>query len=111
MAIAVVSAMALSVGLVATAPVASAAAPPAPYFNGFKNLGDAQTPSNGSLEPMFDVNRVPSGTSGITAASGDFFAQAPANTTGALSQFTRLGGYSDAFPTGGFTTSVAVYST
>ena len=54
---------------------------------------------------MFDVNPVPSRTDNITAASGDWFAQAPTNRV----QFTRLGGYSSFFPTGGFTTSVDVY--
>jgi len=108
MAIAVVSAVALPVGLVGTAPVASAAAPPAPYVNGFENSGDAQVGVTANPQPMFDVHRVPSGTDGITAASGGYFAQAAANT-GTFSQFTRLGGYSSTFPTGGFTTSVAIY--
>jgi hypothetical protein len=48
------------------------------------------------------VTRVPSGTSGVTSAAGDFHAE-----TG--SAFTRFGGYETTFPTGGYTTSVDVY--
>ena len=89
--------------------MALAAAPPAPYSNGFESSGDAMTPATlGETQAMFDVSVVPSGTDGIEAASGDHFAQAAANT-GNLNQFTRLGGYSSFFPTDGFTTSVDIY--
>ncbi len=93
------------------APAASAAAPPAPYVNGFENAGDAiigVTPDN---QAMFDVTRAPSGTGGVNSASGGYYAQAAHNdyNTGTLNQFTRLGGYASTFPVGGFTTSVDVY--
>jgi hypothetical protein len=111
MAIAVGSAMTLSLGLVGAASVASAAAPPAPYFNGFENSGDAITGMTSDTQAVFDVDRVTSGTDSIPAASGGWFAQAAANdyNTGTLNQFTRLGGYGSFFPTGGFTTSVDVF--
>jgi hypothetical protein len=56
------------------------------------------------------VTRVPSGTSGVISAAGDFhaetaFAAAPGNSPA----FTRFGGYESTFPTGGYTTSVDVY--
>jgi hypothetical protein len=93
------------------APAASAAAPPAPYVNGFENAGDAITGVTADNQAMFDVTRVSSGTDGINSASGAFYAQAAHNdyNTGTLNQFTRLGGYSSTFPVGGFTTSVDVY--
>ena len=59
--------------------------------------------------PMFDVARVASGTGGIPAASGAYYAQAGTNPTQALDQFTRLDGYSNTFPVGGFSTSVDIY--
>jgi hypothetical protein len=93
-----------------SATAASAATPPAPYFNGFENPGDAITGMTSDTQAMFDVNRVASGTNGITAASGGYFAEAAQNPyQGPLDQFTRLGGYSSTFPVGGFTTSIAVY--
>ena len=100
----IVAGVMASIVLSAMPQQAMAAAPPAPYSNGFENSGDVMTPAiAGETQAMFDVNRVSSGTDGITAASGSWFAQAPANG------FTRLGGYSNTFPTGGFTTSVDVY--
>ncbi|HXJ62458.1 MAG TPA: hypothetical protein VNN79_01775 [Actinomycetota bacterium] len=92
-------------GLVATP--ASAAAPPAPYSNGFENAGDAISPPTSDTQAMFDVTRVTS-LGNIAPASGTYFADAAYNN-GSLSQFTRLGGYSSTFPTGGFTTSVDIY--
>ncbi len=50
-----------------------------------------------------------SGTAGIPAASGSYYAQAGTNPTQALDQFTRLDGYSSTFPAGGFGTSVDIY--
>ena len=91
---------------------ALAAAPPAPYSNGFESVGDAAIdPGYVSADPMFDVTRVPSPTDGVTASSGSYFAEAASNDydTGALSQFTRFGGYSSTFPAGGYTTSIDVY--
>ena len=99
--------------VVAAVPAAAlAAAPPASYFNGFENSGDAVSPSNSTdTQAMFDVTRVPSGTNTITSASGSSHATAAANdyNTGTLSQFTRFGGYSSAFPVGGYKTSIDIY--
>ena len=55
-----------------------------------------------------DVRRDPRrlGTSGITAASGSWYATAAQGTP---TLFTRFGGYSNTFPTNGYTTSVDVY--
>jgi hypothetical protein len=107
---AITVAMVASLFTVALAPAASAAAPPAPYFNGFENSGDAIAYNTVDTEPMFDVSRVPSGTDGITAASGGYFAEAAQNSYGGpLTQSTRLGGYTSTFPTGGFSTSIAIY--
>lgn len=56
------------------------------------------------------VARVPSGTSGVTSAAGDFHAEtAFAAAPGTSPAFTRFGGYESTFPTGGYTTSVDVY--
>ena len=52
-----------------------------------------------------DIIRVASGTDGIDAYSGGFYAQAAAGDT----VFTRLGGYANVFPSGGFTTEIAIY--
>jgi hypothetical protein len=91
------------------APAVSAAAPPAPYVNGFENANDVATPMSSDPHPMFDVARVTSGTGGITAASGAYYGQAGTNPGQALNQFTRLDGYSSTFPAGGFGTSVDIY--
>jgi len=56
------------------------------------------------------VTRVPSGTSGVTSAAGDFHAQtAFVAAPGTSPAFTQFGGYETTFPTGGYTTSVDVY--
>lgn len=110
--VSITAAAALLVGGMAASPAASlAAAPPAPYFNGFENTGDAITGVTADTQAMFDVNRVTSGTDGITAATGGYFAEAAYDpyVGGTLSQFTRQGGYSSTFPSGGYTTSVDVY--
>lgn len=54
------------------------------------------------------VTRVASGTGGIPAKSGGFYAQVagPASPTAG---FTRWGGYSSVFAQGGFDTSLAIY--
>ena len=97
---------------VATVPAtAVAAAPPAPYFNGFENAGDAVSPSNSTdNQAMFDVTQVASGTNGIPSASGSSHAAAATNdySTGTLYQVTRFGGYSSAFPVGGYKTSIDI---
>jgi hypothetical protein len=91
---------------VASVPAAAlAAAPPAPYFNGFESAGDAITGVTVDTQAMFDVTRVPSGTGGITSASGSWHATAAADA----GSFTRFGGYSSAFPVGGYTTSIDIY--
>lgn len=51
------------------------------------------------------LTRVASGTDGIPARTGGFYAK---SLQGA-SDFTRWGGYSSAFPAGGYTTELAVY--
>ena len=96
---------------VAAVPAAAlAAAPPAPYFNGFENAGDAITGVTADTQAMFDVTRVASGTAGITSSTGSFHATAAANAyLGPLDQFTRFGGYSSTFPVGGYKTSINVY--
>jgi hypothetical protein len=93
-----------------SAPTAMAAAPPAPFFNGFENATDVATYPGPSTQAMFDVNRVTSGTNGIPAASGGYFAEAAQNpNNGPLFQATRQGGYSFTFPVGGYTTSAQIY--
>ena len=84
---------------------ASAAPAPAPYFNGFENASDVGTAPYASNEAMHDVDRVPSGTNGVTSADGGWHAEA--RNAGLM--FTRYGGYSNVFPTGGYTTSVDFY--
>jgi len=56
------------------------------------------------------VDRVPSGTNGVTSAAGDFHAETDfAAAPGTSPAFTQFGGYEAAFPNGGYTTSVDVY--
>ena len=50
--------------------------------------------------------RVPTGTNGITAKTGNFYGQIVAANP---NTFTRWGGYNSTFPTRGFITSVDVY--
>jgi hypothetical protein len=92
-----------------SAPAASAAAPPGPYFNGFENASDvAVRPPSNSNDVMFNVTRETSGTDGILSSAGGHYAQTvPALGDG--SQFTRYGGYSSFFPPGGYTTSIDIY--
>ena len=101
------SALVATFAVAAVPASALAAAPPAPYFNGFENSGDAVSPSNATdTQAMFDVTR-----STGSSAAGSWHAQAAHNdyTTGSLNQFTRFGGYSSTFPDGGYTTSIDVY--
>jgi hypothetical protein len=84
---------------------ASASAPPGPYTNGFENAADAVSIDNGTADPMFGVTRVASGTGGITSAAGSWHATAAVDS----GAFTRYGGYSSTFPTGGYTTSADIY--
>jgi hypothetical protein len=84
---------------------ASAAAPPAPYANGAENAADVVSADNGTADPLFGVTRVLSGTNGISAASGSYYALAAPGSEA----FTRYGGYSSTFPAGGYTTSADIY--
>lgn len=65
-----------------------------PFFQGF------ETDTAGWNGP---VVRVASGTNGVTSYNGSFHAEAGQGA------FTRLGGYTSVFPSGGWTTSVAMY--
>ena len=100
-----------------------AAAPPAPYFNGFeKNTDGWFDSSNGGYGT---ITRRPSGYSngggyadGIASAAGKWHARlvgfpcdpppAPPNQN-CLGPFTRWGGYSSTFPSGGYLTQVDIY--
>jgi hypothetical protein len=53
----------------------------------------------------FGVTRVASGTGGIASAAGSWHAVAAVDS----GAFTRYGGYSSTFPTGGYTTSADIY--
>jgi hypothetical protein len=85
---------------------ASAATPAAwyPYANGFENAADVGTTD----QAMFNVDRVDTGTGGITSASGSHHAVAGVDS-GEPFKFTRYGGYSKTFPAGGYTTSADIY--
>lgn len=95
-------------GLVFGAAVASAAPFPAPYFNGFENPGDA---SGVGDDTMFNVERVASGTNGVTSSAGSWHAEAPVDDfcSSGDCTFTRLGGYGAVFPDGGYTVTVDLY--
>ncbi len=99
------SILAASVALLLFAALpATAAAPPAPYFNGFESPTDVSPPGADAGETMFGAVRVPSGTNGVPSADGGFHAIAPG-----AGPFMRYGGYSSVWPTGGYTTSVDIY--
>jgi hypothetical protein len=83
---------------------ASAAAPPGAYANGFESAANVDFATYPN-EAMSDVTRVASGSGGITSASGGWHAVSATDA----GSFTRYGGYSSAFPTGGYTTSIAIY--
>jgi hypothetical protein len=87
--IAVVAAALIALGAAGSA----AAATPAPYFNGFET----------DTYDWTGANRVPSGSNGVTSASGAWHAEAVATP------FTRWGGYTDEFPANGYTTAVDIY--
>jgi uncharacterized repeat protein (TIGR01451 family) len=105
LSIAVVFAIAL-VGSSLFSPGALAAPAPYAYSNGFENVNDTSPPAPGtSTEAVIGATRTASNSAGITASSGAWYGQA-ATGSGA---FTRFGGYSGAFPTGGYTTSINIY--
>ncbi len=82
---------------------AALAAPPSPFFNGFETDNAGWDVFGGNL----DATRVPSGTNGVTSATGSFHAEAAQDAGGSAA--TNWGGYSDTFPSGGYTTSVDIY--
>jgi len=102
------------------APHARAAAPPAPFFNGFeKNTAgwfDITSGGDGT------ITRQPSGYSNgggyadkIASASGNWHARLTGDpcdhtpATNCFGPFTRWGGYSSTFPSGGYLTQVDIY--
>jgi hypothetical protein len=81
---------------------------PESFFNGFENPGVDVDAGN----RMASVTVQLSGTNGITAASGNYYAVATPTNFGSPSGavFTRYGGYGGTtFPTDGYTTSLDVY--
>jgi hypothetical protein len=82
-------------------PPVFAAAPPAPFFNGFETNIEGWD----AFSPAFHPTRVPSGTNGVTSRTGAFHATA-AQSNGSA---TNWGGYSATFPASGFKTRVGVY--
>jgi hypothetical protein len=114
--------LALAIALFFALPalVASADAPPGPYFNGFETNTAGWFNFDGAT-----VTRVPSGSSStyaneISAASGNYFARLGVGTNltcqsgaGTLNWFvgpyTNFGGTSAIFPPGGYSTGVDIY--
>ncbi|HWW90883.1 MAG TPA: post-COAP-1 domain-containing protein [Solirubrobacteraceae bacterium] len=114
--------LALAVTLLFALPalVASADAPPGPYFNGFETNTAGWFNFEGAT-----VTRVPSGSpstyaTGISAATGNYFArlgignnvtcQSGAGTLDwYVGPYTNWGGESSIFPPGGYQTGVDVY--
>jgi hypothetical protein len=101
--------------------VASADAPPGPYFNGFETDTAGWFNNSGAT-----ITRVPSGSSstyanGVAAATGNYYARLGKDpipdscTFGGgtapiyYGPFTRWGGYSSIFPPGGYSTGVDIY--
>jgi parallel beta-helix repeat protein len=116
-------AMVAAVFALGSATVASAAAPPAPYSNGFETNTSGWLTSGGST-----ITRVPSGDTSTTYASavttspsgGSYYARLGTGTnttcvngggTQALFEgpYTDFGGVSSTFPVGGYSTGVDVY--
>lgn len=113
-------AIAVAVLFVFPVVVASADAPPGPYFNGFETDTAGWVNYFGAT-----VTRVPSGSpgtyaSGTPAATGNYYARLGIGNnatceSGAGTQdwfvgpYTKWGGYSAIFPLGGYTTGVDVY--
>ncbi len=77
------------------------AQPVIPYFQGF------EIDKSGWFENPNTLTRVTSGTGGITSSAGSYHATIAGS--GAGGAFTRFGGYSDTWPTGGFVTSLDIY--
>lgn len=72
-----------------------------PYFQGF------EVDKSGWFEFPNTVTRVTSGTNGITSSAGSYHATVAGS--GSFGAFTRFGGYSNIWPTGGFVTSLDIY--
>jgi hypothetical protein len=105
--------------LILASSVATADPPPLPFFNGFEI--DTAGWFEG-LNPDVPLStRVASGTDGIASAAGEWHAKVHLACQGGSGQppacagnpfmytFTRWGGYSSVFPSGGYTTSVDIY--
>jgi hypothetical protein len=107
--------------LLAIPSIASADAPPGPYFNGFETDTAGWFNFSGAT-----ITRVPSGSAssyanGVPAAAGTYYARlgkdpSPDSCTfgGGVAPihygpYTNWGGYSSIFPLGGYTTGVDVY--
>ena len=105
--------VALCLGLlvVALGALTASAAPfPAPYLNGFELATDVTAcPTTADNDTMFAVVQVASGTNGVTSAGGAFHATAPTDVLAGCSMFSRLGGYNNTFPAGGFVVSIDMY--
>lgn len=71
------------------------ASTPTAFFNGF------ETDTAGWFG---SITRVASGTNGVSSAAGSYHAQAADDSV-----YTQWGGYTDTFPTGGYTTSLDIY--
>jgi len=114
--------VAIAVLVALPASMASADAPPGPYFNGFETNTAGWFPLNGGTILRQPSGYVSSGyASGIMSASGGYHARLgkdpnPGSCTfgGGVAPiytgpYTNWGGYSSIFPTGGYTTSVDIY--
>jgi hypothetical protein len=99
--------------------VASADAPPGPYFNGFEtNTSNWFDTSNGGDGT---IARQPNGytnsggyASGIASATGGWHARLSGDPcvvplTTCFGPFTRWGGYTQTFPAGGYRTQIDIY--
>ncbi|WP_062297233.1 S-layer homology domain-containing protein [Demequina maris] len=101
-AIAGAALMALSASvLTATAAAATDEDAPGSALYGFESAA--------SLEGMSGVAESNVRTSSIAAASGNYYGMVEASNTASLSRFTKFGGYTTAFPDGGWFTSADFY--
>lgn len=92
--------------VVFAASLSMAGAPPEPYFDGFEGplpSPDSWGENGWNQYDGSDLTRVPSGTDGVPAASGDYFGKV---TDGG--PYTRFGGYDDVWR-GGWGASIDFY--
>jgi hypothetical protein len=82
--------------ILALVPVASALAV-SNFTNGF------ETNTAGWYDDGVEITRVPSGTHGITSATGAYHAEVKAGA------FTDWGGYENTFPSDGYVTQIDIY--